>query len=455
MDKDLTCVLGSYLNESKGVIVRAIAIALISLITASVRGQGSGAGKPSLAPPAVMDKAAAWAAAHATLLATYEPGSGFDDLQPLKRIIGSSPVVAFGEAKHDTHQFLALRNRLFEFLVEQMGFTALAVETGYSESLVADDYVLGRTGDRRKAVAAAFSWSNSPSEENAQLLDWMKSYNDRSSTKRAVRFYGMDLTGGRNGTFPVARLAVDGALQYLATVDRERSRQLHRVLDSLLDRFNTSGYTTLSEVERNEVSGALADMLGAFERERTQYIARSSSAAYHRGCQNAVVARQLDENFRAQTRVNPQPRRNASMARNLRWISEQEGPSGRILVFAHNSHVKKRPEPPRFADGQYLADFLGERMTVIGSLFVEAAEAKQGVESESIPSSPPLTLKIAFWEGVRKPLFLLDLASLPREGPLAGWLASSEPASGFDENPARAFDLLVVVETVSPRRPLE
>jgi len=402
-----------------------------------------------------MDEAAAWAAAHATLLATYEPATGFDDLQPLKRIIGSSSVVAFGEAKHDTHQFLALRNRLFEFLVEQMGFTALAVETGYAESLVADDYVLGRTVDRRKAATAAFSWSSSPSEENAQLLDWMRSYNHRSSTKRPVRFHGMDLTGGRNGTFPEARLAFDGALQYLVTVDRERARQLHRVLDSLLDRFNTLGYTTLSEVERNEVSDALADMLRAFERERIQYIARSSAAAYHRAYQNAVVARQLDENFRAQTRVDPQPRRDASMALNLRWILEQEGPSGRIFVFAHNSHVQKRPKVSRFADGQYLADFLGTRMIVIGSLFVQAAEARQGVESESMPSSPPLTLKIAFWKGGRKPLFLLDLAGLPREGPLADWLASSEPAPGFDVNPAKAFDLLVLVETVSPRGPLE
>jgi len=47
------------------------------------------------------------------------------------------------------------------------------------------------------------------------------------------------------------------------------------------------------------------------------------------------------------------------------------------------------------------------------------------------------------------------LAGLPREGPLADWLASSEPAPGFDVNPAKAFDLLVLVETVSPRGPLE
>ncbi len=283
----------------------------------------------------------------------------------------------------------------------------------------------------------------------------MRSYNRRPSTKRPVRFYGMDLTGGRNGTFPEARLAFDLALQYLATVDPERARQLHRVLDPLLDRFNTVGYPTLSEVEGNEVSRALADMLSAFERDGVRYTALSSSADYHRAYRNAVVARQLDVNFRKQTRVDPQPNRNTSMARNLMWITEREGPSGRVLVFARNSHVRKRPKESRFAAGEYLADFLGTRMIVIGSLFIQTAEAKQAVEGEPIPSSPPLSLKTAFWQGVRKPLFLLDLASLPREGPLAGWLASSKPASGFDVNPAEAFDLLALVETVSPRHPLE
>ena len=51
------------------------------------------------------------------------------------------PLSQWGEAMHDTHEHLAFRNRLFEFLVEQMGFTAIAVETGYSESVAADDYV--------------------------------------------------------------------------------------------------------------------------------------------------------------------------------------------------------------------------------------------------------------------------------------------------------------------------
>src|SRR5262245_7182829 len=122
--------------------------------------------------PAALAEASVWAASHAIPFATWEPRSGFADLQPLKKIIGTSRVVAFGEGMHATHEYLAFRNRLFEFLVERMGFTSIAAETGYTESIAADDYVLGRRADRREAAGAVFSWASAPSAENAQLLDW-------------------------------------------------------------------------------------------------------------------------------------------------------------------------------------------------------------------------------------------------------------------------------------------
>jgi erythromycin esterase len=419
------------------------------------RAQSDSTTKPLMPPPGAIAEATAWAAAHAVPLATCEAGNGFADLQALTKIIGNRPVVALGEGMHNTHEHLAFRNRLFEFLVERMGFTAIAVETGYSESVAADDYVLGRGVNRRKAATAVFSWAHTPSEESAQLIDWMRAYNARPGTRRPVRFYGMDLSGGRNGTFPEARLAVDAALQYLTTVDRERGRQLHLVLGSLIDRFNTAGYPTLSQQERNTISGALADMMGLFERDQIRYIRISSSAEYHRAYQHAVVARQLDMNLRAQTREDVQPLRDASMARNLMWILQREGPDGRVLVFAANTHVRKWPRESDL--GHYLNDLLGSRMIVIGSFFNRGAAGYEGGETRTIlPSSDP-SLNTVFMEGVRKPFFLLDLGNLPREGPFADWLAKGKPAWNhrFAGNPAMAFDALVVIDTISPLRPLK
>ena len=93
-----------------------------------------------------------WAKGHAIPVSTVEPGHGFTDLQPLKTTIGQARLVALGESAHGVHEFLAFRNRLAEFLVQEMGFTAIAVETGFYEGVQVDDYVAGGTTDRTKVV---------------------------------------------------------------------------------------------------------------------------------------------------------------------------------------------------------------------------------------------------------------------------------------------------------------
>jgi len=143
------------------------------------------------------------------------------------------------------------------------------------------------------------------------------------------------------------------------------------------------------------------------------------------------------------------------MARNLMSILQREGPVGRVLVFAANNHVRKSPRESDL--GVYLNDLLGKQMIVIGSFCNKGAVGRLGGETRPIPPSPSLTLNSAFMDGVRKPLFLLDLDSVPREGPLADWLANGKPVWNyrFEGNPARSFDALLVIDTISPLRPLK
>ena len=89
----------------------------------------------------------AWAKKHAVPIKTVEAGQGFDDLQPLKRIIGEARLVGVGEATHGTREFFQFKHRMFEFLVQEMGFTAFAMETDFARAIKLNDYVLGGAGD--------------------------------------------------------------------------------------------------------------------------------------------------------------------------------------------------------------------------------------------------------------------------------------------------------------------
>jgi erythromycin esterase len=56
-----------------------------------------------------------WLKANAIPFDTTEPNHSFEDLMPLKTIIGDARIVALGEATHGTHEFFQMKHRMLEF----------------------------------------------------------------------------------------------------------------------------------------------------------------------------------------------------------------------------------------------------------------------------------------------------------------------------------------------------
>jgi erythromycin esterase-like protein len=55
-----------------------------------------------------------WIAAHAIPLTTVEARHGFDDLQPLKKVVGDARIVELGEATHGSREFFQLKHRMLD-----------------------------------------------------------------------------------------------------------------------------------------------------------------------------------------------------------------------------------------------------------------------------------------------------------------------------------------------------
>ena len=79
------------------------------------------------------------------------------DLKPLTTVVGNARVIGLGEAEHGVHEFFAFRNRFLQFAVQALGVTAIAVESGYTESNAVDDYVLGSGDLTPSIIASVFS----------------------------------------------------------------------------------------------------------------------------------------------------------------------------------------------------------------------------------------------------------------------------------------------------------
>jgi erythromycin esterase len=337
-----------------------------------------------------------------------------------------------------------------------MGFTAIAMETGFTEAIAADEYVLGRGDLSREVIRSGFSWSNNPTTSNRQLFEWIRAHNARPTTKRPVHLYGFDPAGARLGKFPYARMAADAAIDYAASVEPEAATDLKSRLAPLLPKFSTDDYASLSADERSVLALGLQDLVVLFERRHPEWVAATSALAYFRAHRNAVIARHLDANFRVGAGKSPQVQRGAIQIDNLRAIVEREGPQGRLLVFAHNTHVKKAPsESGRTSLGRRLAALFGDQLTVIGSTYHEGAVGYAGIEVTDMPAETG-TLNAVLAGAVNRPLYALDLRTLPAKGPMREWFATGTALRHgyFEGDPSKSFDALVFVRTIGPLRPI-
>lgn len=342
-------------------------------------------------------------------------------------IVGSARMVSFGEPAHGAHEPLAFRNRLFQFLVEHRGFTAIALESGFNEARLVNDYVLGGEGDPREIARAGLTWGFGGFAENVELLQWMRAYNADRVRGRQVRFYGIDLTGGDSAArFAKSSLALEDALSYLTRADARLAARAREAVAPFVDRFSLEKYRSLSADERRALQSAIEDVIALFSAARRRLIAASSESEYEWALRSIIVAKQLETLFRlspanvSATGVVAEfqqaaAARDAAMADNALWSLQREGPSGRVLVFAHNAHIMNAPlrgglwnvyaQPPSVM-GQHLRTTLGKDLVIIGT--------SSSTNGPGLPAAPSEAASIdAALARLGLPHFILDLRAAP------------------------------------------
>lgn len=425
---------------------------------------------------------AVWAHKNAIPITTTEPDSSFKDLQPLKDIIGTARVVGLGESVHAAHELYRVRHRLLQFLVEEMGFTAFAMETGFAEAVKVNDYVLGRVNEPARWQHNWFTWGFGYEEELQALVHWMRRYNDDPRHTRKLHFYGIDLAV----VYSSPLTAVEEAQAFLDTVDSEyASSPARQNLLTLAQKFQGSGfsdeargvslnkYVKLSVEERNSYTAAIADLLARFRTNRMDYIERSAVEDYEWAFHSGVAAQQLDIAYRAAAaankpgaKIDPEDTpaafttRDRAMADNVLWALEREGPSGRIVLWAHNTHLMKsklKDAGPRL--GLYLDSMLGLDYVNAGFTYYQHQGAKPDWETETDQKDVNLTARCGTLDGelarVGLPLFVVNLHTVPREGAVHHWLTEPRlmrgdvPKWDYQLVPLRAWDALFFVKYIT------
>lgn len=413
------------------------------------------------------DAVARWLASNAIRLETVEAGNGFDDLQGLPDVVGDARLVLLGEPTHGNREVYQLKHRMVEFLVEEMGFNVFAFETPMPESFDVDAYVSGGVGDPERALAAAHMWAGD-TEAVAEMLAWMRGHNATST--RPLTFYGFDMQSPER--------AAAGTLAYLDRVDSGLAATAREAFGHLAIPFSdpeAGGYRPYVDRDFDAaVQEAVGGVLARFDRNQVDWSEATSADAWVIARQHAqVLQRWVEANTGGYSRYDIV--RDSTMAENVRWILEREGPEAKVIVWAHNTHVadfERGGSPPL---GHYLREWYGPEVVIVGALFgrggfnaLEVGTASRGLWPFEVGAPPDGTIEAAF-AAAELDLAVVDLRRLPDDGPVAAWFTTPRPtrhSGGVFEavNPQRhllpyvaaeAFDALMYVDTTTPTRPVE
>jgi hypothetical protein len=158
------------------------AVRFVPLIGAHAWNEKGGRSDPRSLPELIRDSA--------------EPLPDLDDpaFGALFDRFADARVVLLGEASHGTSEFYRARAAITQRLIEEHGFTIVAVEADWPDAAVIDRYVRNRP--ERAGEEAAFQrfptwmWRNTDVQA---FIRWLRSRNAVIEPERMAGFYGLDL----------------------------------------------------------------------------------------------------------------------------------------------------------------------------------------------------------------------------------------------------------------------
>ncbi|MFI1159233.1 erythromycin esterase family protein [Streptomyces sioyaensis] len=395
-------------------------------------------------------------------LRTVEPQGDTDELRPLDRMIGDARVVGIGEATHSSHDFFALKSRIFRHLVEEKGFRTFALEASWSTGLRLNDYVLHGTGDPGRIMSDEFQsdylwWNNT---DFLRLIEWMRAYNVRHPHD-PVRFMGDDI----GWTGPEVYDAVTG---YVARTHPELNARFDELYRGLRPTAATGTYMKHYLDTPYAARKEMAERTGRALRLLTRRSSGADRVAFDRAVQNARAidrtARQYAFDFDDPAQLAASMRyRDRAMAANVVWWQQHTGT--KMLLSAHNAHVAyQTPEPAQYPrmQGAFLRDSFGPAYVNVGLTFDQGSFNATGSDGvirrrtfgPAAPGSNERTL-----DQVRYRNYAVDLRTVG--SPARAWLAAARPtrsigtaypAGPYDIALGRSYDILIHLHHITAAR---
>ena len=268
------------------------------------------------------------------------------DYDPLMDLIGDARFVLIGEASHGTHEFYQERAEITKRLIQEKGFTAVAVEADWPDAYRVNRYVRGVSDDTTSAEALsgfdgfpAWMWRNTVV---VNFVDWLCDYNNALPQKaKKAGFYGLDLYS--------MHASMEAVLSYLDKIDPEaakRARYRYSCFEQFGEDSQSYGYAASFGLTK-PCEDAAVKQLKELQGRTGEYAQGDGQVAEDElfyAEQNARLVKNAEKYYRSmfRGRVSSWNLRDRHMAETLDQLVahlDKQGDRTKVVLWAHNSHL--------------------------------------------------------------------------------------------------------------------
>ena len=244
-------------------------------------------------------------------------------------------VILLGEASHGTSEFYRARAAITRRLIEEHGFTIVAVEADWPDAATIDRYVRHRPA--REGEERAFQrfptwmWRNTDVQA---FIRWLRSRNGAVEPEFMAGFYGLDLYNLGS--------SMRAVIDYLDDVDPEAAK-VARGRYGCLQPYarNPQGYGRMA-ITRGfaECERPVVQMLGELLARRLEYVGRDGEE-WLDAAGNARLVKNAEAYYRVMYHGAAESwnLRDTHMFETLCQLLDAKGPDAKAVVWAHNSHI--------------------------------------------------------------------------------------------------------------------
>lgn len=233
------------------------------------------------------------------------------------KIPEKTKIVALGEASHGNAEFQQLKLSVFQNLVENAGIRAFALEGDYGGCEYVNRYIHGGEGTAEQA-AAAIGFAIYRTDEMADLISYMRKYNETAKDGDDLRFYGFDMQRWSYNLQYLIEACEKAGIDVTELKKLEDTEEQH------------------SEYDVEQQSRVITEIKEELQKSDVKDIVQADHLA-DTLLQNISLGKVIN------SAVEGNVLRDQLMAENVLWILSMEEQRGNSCIFisGHNGHIER------------------------------------------------------------------------------------------------------------------